>query len=623
MHVFIRPERSKMNNMVRLFVLTCGMATSLGCNASAVDGTIPQEEFEQIIKQIAGNKKVKVEGTTARLFDEDGEWSIFGANQKKSKPHERPSAWSIPSEKTHELLIVDEPISDTYILPFSDPVPNARPGSGIDLVAARGEMESGSFVLRSGSEQLKAVIVEVDELVSNSGRARIAATNIDVSIVKCWFQAGGSINRTVDGTKRLIPELLLHNPDLVRVDFGNQVNLVKSPQSIEDSERLIAFDQPKQFNQQFWITVQVPRQASPGFYSGHIRVSFDVRSHRETQQVVLQLKILPFELPEPIVDYAMFYKGQLTPSSIPRVSTDNKSPAQMLADFKDMREHGLTNVAIEDNIQPADSILSPMDKVGETVALMRDAGFNHTKMLYVDWELRDSQDRSLYGQKIRKLWGIAKGKGLSKLYVYNRDEQESEALLRGRPSFEIAHEEGARNFVTTSGKSILKMVGLLDAVVLHRKEWRDTDLARQVGMESWAYNNPQGGEERPFTYRSVYGIKLWAEGFDGVCQYTYQSAMDKERAGWDDWAHERWRPHTMSYAARTRPIRTLQWEGWREGVDDVRYLTMLLNVDPLPGPNGIEPRNNYLRTVVAVDKDAHPSMMRRKIIERIVERIKQ
>ena len=431
MHAFIRPERSKMNNMARLFVLTCGIATTLGCNSSAVDGTIPQEEFEQIITLIAGDKKVRIEGTTARLFDEDGEWSIFGANQKKRKPHERPAAWSLPAAKSHELLIVDEPISDTYILPFSDPVPNAKPGNVLDLVSARGEVESGSFVLRSGSEQLENVTVEVDEVVSNSGQVRIAATDIDVSIVKCWFQAGGRVNRTLDGTKRLVPELLLHNPDLVRVDYGNQVNLVKRPQFIEDSERLIAFDQPKQFNQQFWITVQVPRHASPGFYSGHIRVSFDVRLHRETQQILLQLKILPFELPEPIVDYAMFYKGQLTPSLIPKVSTDNKTPAQMLADFKDMREHGLTNVAIEDNIQPADSTFSSMHKVGETVALMRDAGFSHTKMLYVDWELRDSQDKSLYGQKIRKLWTIAKGKGLSKLYVYNRDEQESEALLRG------------------------------------------------------------------------------------------------------------------------------------------------------------------------------------------------
>lgn len=240
-------------------------------------------------------------------------------------------------------------------------------------------------------------------------------------------------------------------------------------------------------------------------------------------------------------------------------------------------------------------------------------------MLYVDWDLRGNQDRPQYTRKIRDLLNTAKRKGLSELYIYNRDEQGPDALLRDRPSFEIAHEEGARNFVATSGKSILKLAGLLDLVVLHRKEWRDTDLARQVGMEPWAYNDPQGGEERPFTYRSVYGVSLWSEGFDGVCQYTYQSATDGKRTGWDDWAHERWRPHTMSYATRTKPIPTLQWEGWREGIDDVRYLTMLLKVDPLPGQSGIESRSNYLRTAVSMDKDTHPSIMRRKIIERIIK----
>lgn len=612
-----------MKKIAYLYVVAFVIAQISVSNAWAVDGNISKEEFARIIKQVAGNKTVRIEGGTARLFDEDGEWSIFGANQKNSKLYERPATWPLPAEKTHELLIVGESISDTHILPFSDPVPNAKPGNVMDLVAAKGEVESGSFVLRSGSEQLRNVLVDVDDLVSSSGQVRIAATNVDVSVVKCWFQAGGRVDRTVDGTKRLVPELLLHNPDLVRVDYGNQVNLVRNPQSNEDSKQLIAFDVPKQFNQQFWITLQVPKQVSPGSYSGRIRVSFDVGLRHEAQQIVLNVQILPFELPEPIVDYAMFYRGQLNSLAIPKVSTDSKSPAQMLADFKDMREHGLTNVAIEDNVEPASTTMNPMDKVEETVALMREAGFRHTKMLYVDWKLRGSDDRPHYAQKIRRLLTIAKQKGLRKLYVYNRDEQEPDALLRGRPSFEIAHEEGARNFVATSGKSILQLVGLLDAVVLHRTEWRNTDLARLVGMESWAYNGPQGGEERPFTYRSLYGVLLWAEGFDGVCQYTYQSAMDKERTGWDDWAHERWRPHTMSYAARTRPIRTLQWEGWREGIDDVRYLTMLLKVDPLPGQNGIESRTNYLRTAVGVEKDTHPSIMRRKIIERIVGSIKQ
>lgn len=591
--------------------------------AQAADADVSKGEFLETIMKISGDKRIKIEEGTARLIDNDGEWSIFGANQKKDVSYERPATWSLLPNKTHELLIVDDPISDTYILPFSDPVPNVRSGNDLSLIAARGEVESGSFVLRSGSNPLRRVTVEVDDLVSTSGQERIDATSIDVSVVKCWFQAGGTIDRTVEGTKRLVPELLLRNPGLVQVDYERQVNLVKNLPSIEDSERLVPFDQPEQFNQQFWITLHVPKQALPGLYTSTVRLSFDVSSRRETQQFVLQLQVLPFELPEPIIDYAMFYKGQLNPFAATQVSTYIKSPGQMLADFRDMREHGLTNVAIEDDISPAGPTANSMKKMKETVALMREAGFYNTRMLYVDWELRGSDNRSLYIRKLRDLLAIAKQNGFSELFAYNRDEQEAETLLRGRLSFETAHEEGVKNFVATSGKSILKMAGLLDVIVLRRKDWRDTDLARQVGMESWAYADPQGGEERPFTYRSIYGVRLWAEGFDGVCEYTYQSATRKEHTGWNDWGHDRWRPHTMSYATRTRPIPTLQWEGWREGIDDVRYLTLLLKTDLLPGRNGTESRNTYLRTTVGIEKNAHPSIMRRKIAERIVLSIKR
>ncbi|NGZ08418.1 MAG: hypothetical protein CV088_03405 [Nitrospira sp. LK70] len=586
--------------------------------AQAADADVSEDEFLETIMKISGDKRVKIEEGTARFIDNDGEWSIFGATQKNAVSYERPATWSLLPNKTHELLIVDDPISDTHILPFSDPVPNVRPGNDLALVAARGEVESGSFVLRSGSNPLRRVTVEVDDLISISGQEQIEATSIDVSVVKCWFQAGGTIDRTVGGTKRLVPELLLHNPELVQVDYEHQVNLVKNLPSIEDSERLVVFDQPKQFNQQFWITLHVPKQALPGFYTSKVRLSFDVSSRRETQQFTLQLQVLPFELPEPIIDYAMFYKGQLNSLAATQVSIYNKSPGQMLAEFRDMREHGLTNVAIEDDISSTGPTANSIKKMKQTVALMREAGFNNTRMLYVDWELWASDNRSHYTRKLRDLLTIAKQKGFNELFAYNRDEQEAEALLKGRLSFETAHAEGVKNFVATSGKSILKLAGLLDVIVLRRKDWRDTDLARQVGMESWAYADPQGGEERPFTYRSIYGVRLWAEGFDGACEYTYQSATRKERTGWNDWGHDRWRPHTMSYATRTRPIRTLQWEGWREGVDDVRYLTMLLKFDPLPGRNGAESRNAYLRMAVGIERNAHPSIMRRKVAERIV-----
>lgn len=79
----------------------------------------------------------------------------------------------------------------------------------------------------------------------------------------------------------------------------------------------------------------------------------------------------------------------------------------------------------------------------------------------------------------------------------------------------------------------------------------------------------------------------------------------------------------MSYPTRSRPIRTLQWEGWREGIDDVRYLTMLLKIDPLPGRNVAESRHMYLRTKVGIDKHTNPLIMRRKIAERISESIQR
>ncbi len=48
--------------------------------------------------------------------------------------------------------------------------------------------------------------------------------------------------------------------------------------------------------------------------------------------------------------------------------------------------------------------------------------------------------------------------------------------------------------------------------------------------------------------------------------------------GWDDFGPGRYRQETMTYPAIGKPVDTIQWEGWREGVDDVRYLSTLLHL---------------------------------------------
>src|SRR4051812_9720153 len=81
-HVFIGLEGPEMNKITYLCVVAFVTTQISVSNIWAFDVNISKEEFAQIINQVAGNKTVRIEGGIARLFDEDGEWSIFGANQR-------------------------------------------------------------------------------------------------------------------------------------------------------------------------------------------------------------------------------------------------------------------------------------------------------------------------------------------------------------------------------------------------------------------------------------------------------------------------------------------------------------------------------------------------------------
>jgi len=54
-------------------------------------------------------------------------------------------------------------------------------------------------------------------------------------LVKCWYQANLNLNRKSTDKKRLTPELLLHDADLVRVDYAHQVNLIRDVTNLQDA----------------------------------------------------------------------------------------------------------------------------------------------------------------------------------------------------------------------------------------------------------------------------------------------------------------------------------------------------------------------------------------------------
>jgi hypothetical protein len=84
---------------------------------------------------------------------------------------------------------------------------------------------------------------------------------------------------------------------------------------------------------------------------------------------------------------------------------------------------------------------------------------------------------------------------------------------------------------------------------------------------------PQVGNEEPETYRRHFGVELWKEGLDGAMDYAHQHGFGHV---WNDFDDPTYRDRVFAYPTLDGVIDTLQWEGFREGVDDVRYLTTLV-----------------------------------------------
>jgi len=125
--------------------------------------------------------------------------------------------------------------------------------------------------------------------------------------------------------------------------------------------------------------------------------------------------------------------------------------------------------------------------------------------------------------------------------------------------------------------------------------------------------------EEAETYRRNFGLLLWKVGYDCAMTYAYMHSFGH---AWDDWDHATYRDLNMAYPTVNGVIPTIQWEGYREGYDDLRYLATLENlVDKakrLDGLVGETARAAHL-WMLRIDPDATPlDAIRAGIIGRIL-----
>ena len=123
------------------------------------------------------------------------------------------------------IIYVVPPISTIKILPTDRPE-HGKIAKDLQVVATPGEFEPASFVVFAVDE-ITGCWPTPGDLVGEMGT--IPASAVEIKIVQRWFQAGTAWwGRDQDKTKRvLVPELLVNDPTLVKVDYENQENYLK------------------------------------------------------------------------------------------------------------------------------------------------------------------------------------------------------------------------------------------------------------------------------------------------------------------------------------------------------------------------------------------------------------
>ena len=528
---------------------------------------------------------------------------LLGRFEKAHSAYESLAAYAEAYPSSPYIIWIIDPISNEKVLPNGFPVPGII-GTELDLAACPGEYEPASFAIY-GFKALRDVTVTWGE--ATSGEFTLPSSQIEVYIVKCWWQAGVGVADVKHPT--LTPELLLKDPGFVSVEDEAKRNRLRDAAAPVDAAELQPVSIPARETQQFWVTVHIPEGTSPGIYTG--RMSLEMENTPETE-LPFTVEVLPIRLEQPALRYSIYYRGRLTEDLKGSIGSKWKSPRQYSAEMQNLKAHGITHPTCHqdfDNTQLLE----------HTIELRKRAGIAIDPYYTLGLQTRGyTSSKELEKLKHQVCTGFAQLRkhGIKELYIYGIDEASGDVLKSERPSFKAAHEAGAKVFAACASGAFELVGDLLHLAVFNgplnpseAKKWRSLEHS------IFSYSNPQVGVEEPETYRRNYGLALWKAGYDGAMNYAYQHNFGDIYVD-DD--HETFRDHVFAYPTVDGVIDTIQWEGFREGVDDVRYVTTLLKAIENAAGDKEDLAKEASEWVDAIDTDDNLQMIRGEMVKRIL-----
>ena len=431
------------------------------------------------------------------------------------------------------------------VFPNSVALPHERV-QGVSLAASLGEYEPLTVAVYP-LEELAWCRVSVTDL-HGPVDASIRRDCIDVRTVRHLRQIPGQKGASFAEQYMLVPELL---------------------------EASATAQLKAQKTQQWWLTIRVPSDATPGEYMGHILVE---SAEGPVRRLALRLLVLPFRLELPNDHQFGIYWDPSPPGE------DPPSEERIIAQLQDMREHGLNSVALSEpaSMSPGDGATYNFDLkvVTRTLELLKQNGLSQP----IPWSHTFPPVNTSFGsdEHLRQVKAFVEHAGrrfaalnLPEILWYPRDEAWSDPRKQeARVLYEaIKQVPGARTYGTVrraTAESLdswldvrchtVSLNGGFDAPALHTAAHTADDLF-------WWYTN--ACREYPAVVRFKAGFFFWKTRATGQFYWAYHSPQGDPYDDLDgiDWC--------VAYPGDGRPVPTIEWEALREGIDDFRYVYSL------------------------------------------------
>ncbi|MCQ2389480.1 MAG: hypothetical protein MJ138_07185 [Kiritimatiellae bacterium] len=476
------------------------------------------------------------------------------------------------------------------------------PGGKVRIVAAKDEFEPGSFDVYA-FENLGKVAFSLTPFKTDDGKT-FPAENLDLKLVKVWFQnKNGWFSYFGDTGFKLCPDLLLNDEDLIRVDVAKQANYARlvekdgttsewwinpphrldvrfwehyhnpcsflpMKENFRDAKTLQPVLLPKGEFRQFFLTAHVTKDVPAGLYKGAVEMA-DAKGAK-LGAVPVALRVLDFVLPQP-KDYSG-KKDYLTASysyiSFDLIMQENGGDAalarkQLKAVLKDQVDHN----------QLMHMVRGSVDSEGYfTAKTMLEVGMRKDVQIGGASPGGAGEEGIAAARRQADYWDRAIGH--HNIYIAYGDEPGSWWLKQTRPVYEAAQKAGFKFFIA-GGDSVFNKAGYIydwHNVAKDPVNDSSTRLWNQLDRAHVAwYANHHVGPENPAFNRRQYGLGPYLAGYSANCNYAHHfGPYNDDRLTY--------KPMVFAYGIYDGVIDTLPWEGFREGMDDIRYATLMTSL---------------------------------------------